>query len=542
MPHYGRSVQPNLSGLDEENQGFVEAIPLVNAENRSKTGKVYLVGAGPGDPRLITLRGLQCLKLADVVLYDGLANTSLLAHADQAELISVGKHGLLPIWSQQAINEKLVELALSGKTVVRLKGGDPAVFARTAEELACLEKNQIAFEVVPGITAALAAASYAGIPLTHRDHASAVALVTGQQQPNSPESMDWAALAKFPGTLIVYMGVTTSQHWTSALMENGKPAATPTAIVRRCSWGDQLVLRCRLDEVANHLTPASKLRPPVLVIIGDVAKLGESWNWFDQLPFTGRKIWIPRAASQSCELSELLLERGGQVFRDPLIDLRMPDKSEQLNQAVDLLSNGKCDGITFSSSNGVSFFLNHLFACGCDVRVLGRAKIAVVGPATASELRRFGLIADIQAKEDFSAVGLLSAIDSEQLDLDGQRWIVTTTNQSRDTLSGGLQQRGAEVFNCLTYLTSARESISDELSRSLHAGGIDWVVINSSHLAELAFQKVADLETRPAAVALGSKVSQRLIDLGWPPIAVSQQNTTQALLTSLEQLSGSHPI
>lgn len=542
MPHYGRSVQPNLSGLEEENQGFVEAIPLVNAENRSKTGKVYLVGAGPGDPRLITLRGLQCLKLADVVLYDGLANTSLLAHADHAELISVGKHGLLPIWTQQAINEKLVELALSGKNVVRLKGGDPAVFARTAEELACLEQNQISFEVVPGITAALAAASYAGIPLTHRDHASAVALVTGQQQPNSPESMDWAALAKFPGTLIVYMGVTTSQHWTAALIQNGKPATTPAAIVRRCSWGDQLVLRCRLDEVADHLTPASKLRPPVLVIIGDVAKLGETWNWFNQLPFTGRKIWIPRAASQSCELSELLLERGGQVFRDPLIDLYKSDNTKQLDQAVEMLSHGKCDGITFSSSNGVSYFFEHLFASGRDVRLLGRAKIAVVGPATANELRSYGLVADIQPKEDFSASGLLTAIDSEQSALTGQRWIVTTTNQSRDTLSRGLQQRGAEAFECLTYLSSARESISDELTRTLHSSGIDWVVITSSHFAELAFHHVAGLSNRPAAVALGSKVAHRLTELGWPPIAVCQQNTTPAILTTLENLADQPPI
>ena len=542
MPHYGRSVQPNLSGLEEEYQGFVEAIPLVNAENRSKTGKVYLVGAGPGDPRLITLRGLQCLKLADIVLYDGLANTSLLAHADHAELISVGKHGLLPIWTQQAINEKLVELALSGKTVVRLKGGDPAVFARTAEELACLEQNQIAFEVVPGITAALAAASYAGIPLTHRDHASAVALVTGQQQPNSPESMDWAALAKFPGTLIVYMGVTTSQHWTAALIQNGKAATTPVAIVRRCSWGDQLVLRCQLDEVADHLTPASKLRPPVLVIIGEVAKLGESWNWFDQLPFTGRKIWIPRTASQSCELSELLIERGGQVFRDPLFDLHKPDNKKQLDQALELLTHGKCDGITLSSSNGVNFFFEHLFASGRDARVLGRAKIAVVGPATANELRRYGMVADIQPKEDFSALGLLAAIDSDLPDLSGQRWIVTTTNQSRDTLSQGLNHRGAEAFECLTYQTVASERISDELSRTLHSSGIDWVVITSSHIAELAFQQVADLETRPAVVALGSKVAQRLIELGWPPIAVSEQNTAKSLLTSLEQIAGSQPI
>ena len=190
----------------------------------------------------------------------------------------------------------------------------------------------------------------------------------------------------------------------------------------------------------------------------------------------------------------------------------------------------------------MNFFFEHLFASGRDARVLGRAKIAVVGPATANELRRYGMVADIQPKEDFSALGLLAAIDSDLPDLSGQRWIVTTTNQSRDTLSQGLNHRGAEAFECLTYQTVARESISDELSRTLHSSGIDWVVITSSHIAELAFQQVADLETRPAVVALGSKVAQRLIELGWPPIAVSEQNTAKSLLTSLEQIAGSQSI
>ncbi len=241
-----------------------------------RAGVVYLVGAGPGDPGLITVRGRECLEQADYVLYDGLTNASLLDYASGAICESVGKHGSVdksnaqPIWTQPQINARIVELAKAGHTVVRLKGGDPAVFARTAEELEVLAAEGIAFEVVPGITAALAAASYVGIPITHRRHASAVALITGQQQTDeTPQNIDWDALARFPGTIVFYMGVTTASQWSHELMAAGKSPMTPAAIVRRCTWSDQSVVRCRLEEVAATLTPASKMRPPVIVIIGE---------------------------------------------------------------------------------------------------------------------------------------------------------------------------------------------------------------------------------------------------------------------------------
>ncbi len=277
-----------------ETDGFVQP-PFAPSCGLVAHGKVYLVGAGPGDPGLITVRGLECLRSADYVLYDGLINSSLLDWAEKAICISVGKHGGDPIWSQSEINAKLVELAQKGATVVRLKGGDPAVFARTAEELAVLSASGIPFEVVPGITAALAAASYVGIPITHRDYASAVALVTGQQQPDAASDIDWGALAKFPGTIVFYMGVTTVAQWSAKLIAAGKAPDTPTAIVRRCSWGDQTVVRCRLDEVTPALTPASKMRPPVIVIVGAVASLGESFDWFSSRPLAGCGVLITRA-------------------------------------------------------------------------------------------------------------------------------------------------------------------------------------------------------------------------------------------------------
>ena len=251
-------------------------------------GAVYLIGAGPGDPGLLTLRGAELLAKADVVLYDGLSNPALLSHAPQAEQICVGKHGKSRIWKQLEIIDEILSHAKAGKIVVRLKGGDPAVFARTAEEAEAVLKEDIPLEIVPGITAALAAGSFAGIPITHRGLASAVALVTGHEEPSKSKSaLDWDALARFPGTLVIYMGVTTAEFWTEALLRAGKAADTPAALVRRCSLPDQQTIHCRLDEVAEQLNPASRFRPPVIVILGAVTQLAETMNWIKDRPLLG---------------------------------------------------------------------------------------------------------------------------------------------------------------------------------------------------------------------------------------------------------------
>ncbi len=270
-------------------------------------GQVFLIGAGPGHPGLLTLRGAELLGRSDVVLYDGLSNADLLRHAPSAEHICVGKHGQSRIWRQDEIIAEILRHAQAGKSVARLKGGDPAVFARTAEEVEALREAGVPFEIVPGITAALAAGSYAGIPITHRGLASAVALVTGHEEPEKPESaLDWGALARFPGTLVIYMGVTTAQTWTHALLEAGKPADTPAAIVRRCSLPDQQTIRCRLDEVAEHLTPATKFRPPVIVILGPVTELAETMSWVQHRPLQGQTILVTRPADQAAALADPL--------------------------------------------------------------------------------------------------------------------------------------------------------------------------------------------------------------------------------------------
>ncbi len=244
------------------------------------------------------------LRRADVVLYDYLVNPVIARHASpQAELVCLGRHGHTRIWSQDEINQRMLDLTRAGKTVVRLKCGDPAIFARAGEEIAFLRNHDVRFETVPGITAAMAAGSYAGVPLTHRDHASAVAFITGHERSDAPDSMDYSALARFPGTIVVYMGVTTVRQWSSKLMEHGMDPQTPVALIRRCSHFDQQVKRCQLDTVVDTLTPYNRFPPPVLVIIGHVALEEAAATWFEQSPLFGQRILAHKAGRKSLRQS-----------------------------------------------------------------------------------------------------------------------------------------------------------------------------------------------------------------------------------------------
>ncbi len=506
--------------------------PPFNSQNRDNRagGKVFLVGAGPGDPGLITVRARECLMEADVVLFDGLANAELLDLAPQAECLSVGKHGKIPIWTQAAINDKLVELALKGKRVVRLKGGDPAVFARTAEELEALVAAHIPFEVVPGITAALAAASYVGIPITHRQHASAVAFVTGQQQRGQePQPIDWGSLAKFPGTIVFYMGVTTARQWTSKLISAGKPPDTPAAIVRRCTWSDQQVVRCHLSDVADRLTPASKMRPPVIVIIGQVACLGQDFDWFSARPLHGCGILVTRPSHQSAELTQELCQLGADVYHQPTMQVTAPSNTSSLDRAISALVEGTIQGVTFSSTNGVDGLLSRLRERGYDSRVFARARIAAVGPATARQLSEFGLRADVLPAEgaDYSARGLLQQLAGT---VTNQNWIVTTTNRSSGQLRRGLEECGAIVSEALAYETQDVAELRPGIAAALEAGRIHLVTVTSAAIAEATDRLLADHIPALTALSLSSKISEHLRTDHWSGSILAATHTNASLV------------
>jgi uroporphyrinogen III methyltransferase/synthase len=497
----------------------------------SNVGKVYLVGAGPGDAGLITLRGLGCLQAADVVLYDYLVNPEIVEHAPaSAERICLGQHGRTRIWTQSEINERLVKEARAGKTVVRLKGGDPAVFARGAEEAEYLAGHGIPMEIVPGITASLAAGSYAGIPLTHRDLASAVALITGQEQPDKEGTkLDFEALARFPGTLVVYMGVTTSSRWGSALIKAGKSPETPVAIIRRCSFPDQQVVLCTLREVADRLTPYSRFPPPVIVIIGEVVQVRQTLSWFEQRPLFGTRVLVTRPAGQMDALCGPLIALGAEVLRQPVITISKPGDWAAVDRAIARLD--QFDWLVFSSANGVRFFLDRLATTGRDLRVLGRIRLAAIGPGTCRELSRYRLRADVKPAE-YRAESLAAAL---RADAKGRRLLLVRASRGRDVLAQELRLAGGHVEQVVAYqsddVTQPDAMIRDKLAQ----GKIDWITVTSSAIAR-SLVRLFGTELRASRlVSISPVTSGTLRELGFEPAAEAASYTMSGVVEAIVQ-------
>ena len=491
-------------------------------------GRVYLVGAGPGDPGLVTLRAVECLGRADLVLYDYLVNPQILEHAPEtAELVCLGRHGQGRIVPQEEINRRLVDEARAGRTVVRLKGGDPAVFAQGAEEAETLATGGIDFEIVPGITTALAAGSYAGIPITHRSLASAVALVTGQEsdEKQSP-GLDFDALARFPGTLVVYMGVTTAPRWSATLVAAGKPAETPVAVIRRCSWADQTTIRCTLGEVSDVLAKA-KLRPPAIVIIGPVTELAETLSWFNARPLFGRTVLVTRPHDGARAMRDRLEESGARVLAAPAIKISDPADWAPVDAAIASLDRYRW--LVFSSANGVHYFLHRLIDTGHDMRRLGGVRLAAIGSATAAALESYHLTADL-APEQYRAEALAEALAPE---VTGSRVLLARASLGREVLADSLTAAGAEVDQVVVYQSTDVVTPNDEILEALRAGRIDWITATSSAIARSLVNLYGDGLRKARLVSISPLTSTVLRDLGYPPAAEAAQYTTDGVVDAV---------
>lgn len=495
-------------------------------------GKVYLVGAGPGDPGLITLRGVECLRRADVVLYDYLVNPAILEHAGAAaERICLGQHGKSRIWEQAEIDARMVRDAQAGKAVVRLKGGDPAVFARSVEELDCLRRHGIAFEVVPGITAALAAGSYAGIPITHRELASAVALITAHEDDGKTESkLDYKALAVFPGTLVFYMGVTAAEEWTARLIAAGKDAATPCAIVRRCSLPDQGTIRCQLDQVAERIV-ATRLRPPAIVIVGAVVELSSALTWFEQRPLFGRTVLITRAQGQNRELAARLAEYGADVLVQPAIEIGEPADWVPVDAALRGIAS--FDWLVFSSVNGVRMLCDRMRRLGLDARALAGVKLAAIGPGTAEELASHWLRADVVPTE-FRAESLAASL---MRDAAGRRFLLARASRGREVLAEQLRAAGGLVEQIVVYSSRDVTTPDASVAESLAAGRIDAVTVTSSAIARSLVALFGDALDKSRLISISPITSETLRSLGRSPAREATRYTmegvAEAVLTAL---------
>ncbi|MBT8332354.1 MAG: uroporphyrinogen-III C-methyltransferase [Deltaproteobacteria bacterium] len=438
--------------------------------------KVYLVGAGPGDPGLITIKGKKCIQNADVIIYDYLASPALLKHAAKsAELIYVGKKGGDHTLSQDEINRLLVDKAKSGGVITRLKGGDPFIFGRGGEEAEVLAEAGILFEIVPGVTSAIAAAAYAGIPLTHRDLTSTLAFVTGHEDPTKKEtSINWSSLASGIGTLVFFMGVKNLPNIAERLIAHGKPPHTPVAVIRWGTTSRQKTVTATLATIVDK-TRAAGLKAPAIIAIGDVVDLRQSLKWFENRPLLGKRIVVTRARQQASDLVRLLTDLGAECLEYPTIEIMPPTDPQPLKQAVANLAT--YDWIVFTSVNGVGFFFEQLFADGKDVRALGRLKTAAIGPATAARLLEFGLISDI-VPQTYRAESVVDAFKKEKLN--NKKILLPRAREARPILPQELKKMGAAVDEIPAYETLKAVDNASDLVQQLKEKRVDMITFTSS--------------------------------------------------------------
>jgi uroporphyrinogen III methyltransferase/synthase len=424
----------------------------------------------------MTLRGTELLGRADVVVYDSLVNPEIVRLAPpDAEIIFHGKRPGEACPGQDALNRLLISKAREGKTVIRLKGGDPFVFGRGGEEAAELAEAGIPFEVVAGVSSFSAVPAYAGIPLTHRDWASSFAVFTGHEDPHQEmPDLDWAGLARAPGTKVVLMGVKTLRHVADSLLGQGMAPTTPAAAVRWGTTSQQVVVEASLGTIADA-AEAAALTPPAVIVIGEVVRLREKLNWFERRPLFGQRIVVTRARAQVPPLRQLLREAGAEVWEMPMIQFGPPTERQPLVEALAGL-NGY-DWLVFTSANGVGFFFEHFFRAFNDLRDLGGARLAAVGPATAARLRELHLQVDAQPTE-FLGARLAEAM-AEQGSLENLRILLLRAEVAQEEVVRVLEDHGAIVDDISCYRTTADTSDADGLNERLRQEGAHWITFTS---------------------------------------------------------------
>jgi len=491
-------------------------------------GTVHLVGAGPGDPGLLTVRAVQCLQEADLVLYDYLANPMLVEYAPEgAKLVRLGRHDQGRSLTPDEITEVMVQAALDGKNVVRLKGGDASIFARGGDEADACRAAGITFEIVPGITSGLATAAYAEIPLTHFEYASAVALVTGHERDDKKEShLDYKALAAFPGTLVFYMGVKYAGRWSEALMEHGKPRDTPVAVVQWCSRARQQTVKCTLETVVEAIGERG-IRPPSLFVVGKVVDHAPTLSWFQERPLFGTSILVAGSKQTSSKLRRRLSVLGAEILTQTAIRIAEPVDWSSVDTALDQLD--QYAWLVFTSGNGVDGLMNRIFSRGDDLRSLGRVRLAALGKGTAERLRSYHLNPDlVPEKVDASALAQTLMEDAT-----GGAFLLARATGDRPVLAEELEEIGAGVDEIPVYRTVDVDVPNQDVADALKAGEVHWITVTSSPTARSLVRLYGELLKTAKIVSISPLTSATLKELGYEPTYEATPHTVDGMLDTL---------
>jgi uroporphyrinogen III methyltransferase / synthase len=503
-------------------------------------GKVLFVGAGPGDPGLLTVRALDCLRLADVVVYDTLVPADVLDMAAPAAVrLAVPRDGREGDGDPgEATGRLLAGLAAEGRTVVRLKGGDPAIFGRLSEEMGPVWDAGIPVEIIPGVTAAAAAAAAACIPLTSRAAASSLTILTGHEAANKSEGIDFRQLASLPGTLAIYMGVEQVERWSSELLSAGKPADTPVTIVSHCSWSDQRVAvstlaRCAADFV-RHNWPS-----PAVVIVGEVAQpvVGASVvmdRGRDRGPLAGRRVLNTRPPGPRDDLDTLVRGAGGRSLRVPVIRIQPPESWQPLDDAIRQADT--FDWIVFASANGVRSFVDRLRGAGLDGRSLGTARLIAIGPATREALEHAGLTCDLTPTL-FRSEGITAALARSPTP---SRFLLVRANRGRDLMRRELEARGHEVWEVTAYSSEPVESLDMASVAAIDQMPVDWITITSSLIAESAIRLFGPQIRRWRIASLSPITSATLRQHGIEPTVEAAAAVAESLVAAMADWEIAH--
>lgn len=499
-----------------------------------KKGKVYLIGAGPGDPGLITVKGLMCLKEADAVIYDYLANEELLGEIKTgAEKIYVGKKGGDHTLPQKEINGLIIQKALEGKIIARLKGGDPFIFGRGGEEAEELFDAGVPFEIVPGVTSAIAVPAYAGIPLTHRAYTSTVAFITGHEDPTKKESqIPWDKISTGVGTLVFLMGVGNLPLLAAELVKNGRNPETPVALIR---WGTLPGQETHVGTLANigEIARTRNVKPPVIILVGEVVALRDKLNWFETLPLFGKKIVVTRSREQASDLSERLRKLGALAIEFPTIEIRPPESFADVDHCAGQLSG--YNWIIFTSVNGVRYFVDRLLVLGKDIRDLKGPRIAAIGPKTAEELKALKIKVDFVPQE-YRAEAIYEGLRKE--DLRGTKILIPRAKMARDVLPEELRRAGALVDVLEVYQTIRPELGGERIQELLQGKQIAAVAFTSSSTVKnfvelIGKEKAPNLMKGVLAASIGPITRETAHSFGIETMIMPRDYTIPALVEAI---------